>query len=159
MEGGERRQESVGRGLAVLSPASRGVLVHDAARPLTSREDAEKVIRAVREHGAAVLGHPSIDSVKEERKDGVHPGFIARDLVREATWMVQTPQGAAVDLLRRAHREAIRSGRDTTDEAGLLSAIGLKVRLVEGSRTNIKITFPEDLRLAEFILRELKVEG
>jgi 2-C-methyl-D-erythritol 4-phosphate cytidylyltransferase len=148
--GGASRQKSVARGLVSLSAASRGVLVHDAARPLVRAEDVRKVIGAVRQHGAAVLGHPSSDSVKlaeEAAKD-----VVSRDLPRERVWLVQTPQGAAVDLLRRAHVAAKRVGLEGTDEAGLLSALGVPVRLVEGSRRNVKITYPEDLALAEFFL-------
>jgi 2-C-methyl-D-erythritol 4-phosphate cytidylyltransferase len=150
VEGGGSRQESVAQALAALSPSTRGVLVHDAARPLVRAEDVRKVIGAVRQHGAAVLGHPSSDSVKlaeEEAKE-----VVSRDLPRERVWLVQTPQGAAVNLLRRAHEAAKRTGLEGTDEAGLLSALGVPVRLVEGSRRNVKITYPEDLALAEFFL-------
>lgn len=148
VEGGPRRQDSVERGFAALTGGVRWVLVHDAARPLIQPGDIEKVIAGVREAGAAALGHPATDSLKEEEG-----GLIARDLPRRRVWMVQTPQGASVDLLRRAFDEAKRSSREATDEAGLLSAIGVPVRLVEGKRTNIKITFPADLALAEILLK------
>jgi 2-C-methyl-D-erythritol 4-phosphate cytidylyltransferase len=145
--GGARRQDSVERGLEALSPESRWVLVHDAARPLVRTADIEKVIAGMRESGAAALGHPASDSVKEARD-----GLVARDLPRAQVWLVQTPQGGSREILLRAFREAKRAGREATDEAGLLTAIGAPVRLVEGSRSNLKVTFPEDLALAELIL-------
>jgi 2-C-methyl-D-erythritol 4-phosphate cytidylyltransferase len=145
--GGARRQDSVAAGIRALSPAVRSILVHDAARPLVLTSDIRKMVAAIREGGAAVLGHPATDSVKEEGG-----GVVARELPRERIWLVQTPQGARVDLLRRAFEEGERAGIDVTDEVGLLFAAGIPVRLVEGSRTNLKITFPEDLSLGEFLL-------
>jgi 2-C-methyl-D-erythritol 4-phosphate cytidylyltransferase len=145
--GGARRQDSVWAGIRALSGRVRSVLVHDAARPLISAGDIGKVILAIRETGAAVLGYPATDSVKEERD-----GRIARELARERIWLVQTPQGGTVEVLRRAFSEGERAGLEVTDEAGLLFASGAPVRLVEGLRSNLKITFPEDLALAEILL-------
>ncbi len=150
VEGGSRRQDSVWSGLQALSPEARLVLVHDAARPLVHPEDIRRVIEAIRETGAAVIGHPATDSVKAARG-----GRIERSLPREEVWLVQTPQGASAEILRRAFEEGRRSGLDVTDEAGLLHAAGFPVRLVEGRRTNLKITFPEDLEMADFILRKI----
>ena len=147
--GGARRQDSVAAALAALSPEARVVLVHDAARPLIEPTDIRKVIAAIRETGAAVIGHPATDSVKAEKG-----GLVARSLERSEVWLVQTPQGATADVLRRAFAEGQRQRLDVTDEAGLLHAAGFPVRLVEGKRTNIKVTFPEDLALAEFFLRK-----
>jgi 2-C-methyl-D-erythritol 4-phosphate cytidylyltransferase len=145
--GGDRRQDSVWAGIRALSDRVRSILVHDAARPLISAGDIGKVIGAIRETGAAVLGYPATDSVKEERD-----GRIARELARERIWLVQTPQGGTVEVLRRAFSEGERAGIEVTDEAGLLFASGAPVRLVEGCRNNLKITFPEDLALAEILL-------
>ncbi len=145
--GGPRRQDSVWAGVRALSPECGPVLVHDAARPLIHPDDIRKVIAAVREAGAAVLGHPATDSVKEAAG-----GVVVRELPRGAIWLVQTPQGARMDILRRAFEEGGRAGREVTDEVGLLFAAGVAVRLVEGRRTNIKVTFPEDLPLARFFL-------
>ncbi len=150
VSGGSRRQDSVWLGFQALSPRSRWILVHDAARPLIQPEDIQSVIAAVRESGAAVLGHPATDSVKEEKD-----GFVARELHRGQVWAVQTPQAASAELLRRAFEEGRRSGLEVTDEVGLLVSRGTPVRLVEGKRTNIKITFPEDAALAEFLMRRI----
>lgn len=146
--GGPRRQDSVRRGIESLSEATEYVLVHDAARPLVSRDEVLAVLSAVRKTGAAVLGHPSTDSVKEA--DG---GCVARDLPREKIWLVQTPQGARRDLLLSALAEADRAGFTGTDETSFLVRCSHRVALVEGSRDNIKITYPRDLELARFILR------
>jgi len=145
--GGERRQDSVWRGMEALSAGTRWILVHDAARPLILPEDIRHMIAAVREHGAAVIGHPSSDSIRE-----VSGGFISRDLDRERVWAVQTPQGARADKLRRAFRMGIESRLEVTDEVGLLLSSGIPVRLVQGERTNIKVTYPEDLLVAGLIL-------
>jgi 2-C-methyl-D-erythritol 4-phosphate cytidylyltransferase len=153
VRGGARRQDSVAAALAALAPESRVVLVHDAARPLIEPSDIRKVIAAIRETGAAVIGHPATDSVKAEKG-----GLVARSLERSEVWLVQTPQGATAEVLRRAFAEGQRQGLDVTDEAGLLHAAGFPVKLVEGLRTNIKVTFPEDLALAEFFLRSVRKE-
>ncbi|MBI4584170.1 MAG: 2-C-methyl-D-erythritol 4-phosphate cytidylyltransferase [Planctomycetes bacterium] len=145
--GGARRQDSVERGLEALGPACRWALVHDAARPLIRVEEVERLIAVLRQRGAAVIGHPATDSVKEEKD-----GLILRNLPRQRVWLVQTPQAAAVEALRRAAAEARRRGVEGTDEASLLELAGVPVALVEGSRDNIKVTYPEDLALAEFLL-------
>ena len=148
--GGRRRQDSVLEGLWALSGDIGPVLVHDAARPLIHPEDIRNIIAAIRHCGAAVLGFPATDSVKEERE-----GFVARELERSHVWLVQTPQGARAEILRKAFEDGLRSGLEVTDEVGLLHAQGIPVRLVEGRRTNLKITFPEDLPLAAFMLEKI----
>ncbi len=147
--GGPRRQDSVELGLRALTGDVRWALVHDAARPLVGRNDLDRLISAVKRTGAAVLGHPSTDSLKVEEG-----GIVHRDLPRGKIWAVQTPQGASLYLLKRAFAEAKRLRREATDEVGLLTASGIDVELVEGSRANIKVTFPEDLAVAEFLLKK-----
>lgn len=147
LPGGSRRQDSVTAGLDALGSGCAWVLVHDAARALIRREDVLRVLEAVREQGAAAIGYPAVDSVKEERD-----GRVLRNLPRERVWLVQTPQGASAAALRRALDEAARQGRAVTDEAALLEALGETVALVEGPRENIKITYPEDIAMAEHIL-------
>jgi len=144
--GGARRQDSVRRGLDALPPSIRYVLVHDAARPLIEPEAIRRMAAATREHGAAVIGVPSFDSVKR-----VLGGAIVGELPRDEVWTVQTPQSGEVSTLKRAYDAA--GGTEMTDEATALRALGIKVALVEGSRDNVKITRPEDLHLAEAILR------
>ena len=104
-----------------------------------------------RRHGAAAIGYPSVDSVKEESG-----GLIARNLPRREIWLVQTPQAASVELLRRAIQEAELRQFTATDEASILELLKIPIALVPGSRDNIKITYPEDLALAEFFFSQRK---
>ncbi len=148
--GGAHRHDSVRRGLAALGAAVARVLVHDAARPLVLPGDIRRLLDAVAAHGAAALGHPVTDSVREESG-----GRVARSLDRRHVWQVQTPQGARRELLERAYGSldpAAESATEPTDEIALLRGAGVDVTLVEGSRENVKITLPGDLELAEFLL-------
>jgi len=142
--GGAERQESVGRGLRALDPACRIVLVHDAARPLVSAAVVERVIRATRRFGAAMAALRVSDTIKREGQRG----FATETVRREQLWAAQTPQGFRRSLLERAHRQAVQEGVVGTDEASLLERMGKKVRLVEGSPKNLKITTREDFLLA-----------
>jgi 2-C-methyl-D-erythritol 4-phosphate cytidylyltransferase len=151
-EGGPRRQDSVRLGLEALGPCE-WVLVHDGARPLVTTELIERGLAAARETGAAVAAVPVADTVKLAAPDGT----VERTLDRGRLWAAQTPQVFRYDLLLRAHREvttdpstALRAG--FTDDAAMLETLGLPVRLYEGSPANIKVTTPEDLRLAEALL-------
>ncbi len=145
--GGARRQDSVERGVRTLGAESVWAVVHDAARPLIRAPDCERFIAALRGRGAAVMGYPSSDSVKEGRD-----GRVVRSLARETIWLVQTPQGARTATLLAALEEAARRGVVVTDETAALELVGESVTLVEGPRDNIKVTYPEDLALAEFLL-------
>jgi len=143
-EGGPRRQDSVRLGLEALGPCD-WVLVHDGARPLVSAELIERGLAAARETGAAVPAVPVADTVKEAGRDGL----VHRTLDRSRLWAAQTPQVFRHDLLLRAHREV---SAEVTDDAAMLEALGLPVKLFEGSPANIKVTTPGDLRLAEALL-------
>jgi 2-C-methyl-D-erythritol 4-phosphate cytidylyltransferase len=145
--GGERRQDSVRIGLERFWDDLDIALVHDAARPLIRVEDARRVVDAVREHGAAVIGYPATDSIKWEKD-----GLADRDLDRRRVWQVQTPQGASCEHLRAAYT-ALTDDEDKTDEVALLEGIGVQARLVEGSRDNLKVTMPGDDEVAELMLR------
>ena len=147
-EGGPRRQDSVRLGLDALGTCD-WVLVHDGARPLLSAELIERGLAAARETGAAVPAVPLADTVKEAAADGM----VERTLDRSRLWAAQTPQVFRYDLLLRAHREVTAEvTADVTDDAAMLEALGLPVKLFEGSPANIKVTTPEDLRLAEALL-------
>ncbi len=149
--GGPRRQDSVLLGIEALE-LSRYVLVHDAARPLLLQSDVENLLAVIRETGAAVIGHPSADSLKR-----VVDGSIVDEIDRRQVWSVQTPQGAEIERLRRAYA-TVGDDREWTDEASLLRAAGVRVTPVEGSRGNMKITSPGDELLVEAILRA-RAEG
>ncbi len=143
--GGPRRQDSVRLGLETLGPCE-WVAVHDGARPLVTPELILRALEAARDTGAAVPAVPLADTVKEAGPDGL----ARRTLERSGLWAIQTPQVFRYDLLLRAHQEVTA---DVTDDAAMLEALGLPVKLFPGSRTNIKITTPEDLQLAEALLQ------
>jgi 2-C-methyl-D-erythritol 4-phosphate cytidylyltransferase len=143
-EGGPRRQDSVRLGLEALS-GCEWVLVHDGARPLAGAALIERGLEAARETGAAVPAVPIADTVKLAAADGT----VEQTLDRSRLWAVQTPQVFRYDLLLRAHREVTA---EVTDDAAMLEALGLPVKLFEGSGANVKVTTPEDLRLAEALL-------
>jgi len=144
-EGGPRRQDSVRLGLEALG-GCEWVLVHDGARPLVSAGLIERGLAVARETGAAVPAVPLADTVKQAAADGA----VEQTLDRSRLWAAQTPQVFRYDLLLRAHREITA---EVTDDAAMLETLGLPVKLFEGSATNIKVTTPEDLRLAEAIIR------
>lgn len=144
VRGGERRQDSVRLGLDALGPCDY-VAVHDGARPLVGRRLIESGLEAVRETGAAVPALPLADTVKE----GGPGAMVERTVERTRLWAVQTPQFFRYDLLARAHREVTA---DVTDDAAMLEALGLPVRLFPGDRRNIKVTTPEDLGLVRALL-------
>lgn len=148
--GGKERQDSVACGLAACSEGVRIVLVHDAVRPLVSAKSVRDVVTAVRRYGAAVVASPVRDTIKIESES--KPGFYAKTLPRHLLWGVQTPQGFRIEILKKAHQDAARAGYLGTDDASLVERLGQPVRIVEGPPTNIKITTPADIHLAEILL-------
>ena len=154
VEGGEKRQESVSHALAAL-PAGPDdiVLVHDAVRPLIDTATIERTIDAVAETGAAIVGMPAVDTVKQVERTA-HGALVTATIPREFVVLAQTPQGFRYGLLQRAFAEAEADGFVGTDEASLLERAGLSVAVVHGSQVNLKITQPGDLELAEFYLRQ-----
>ena len=142
--GGQRRQDSVRAGLAVL-PACDYVAVHDGARPLLTAELIADGQEAAQRSGAAVPAVRLTDTVKEAGPDGL----VRRTLDRDSLWTVQTPQVFRRDLLEEAHRQ-VRA--DVTDDAAMLEALGHPVQLFTGSSLNLKITTEADLALAEALL-------
>ena len=146
--GGKRRQDSVRCGLDSLPSDVDVVLVHDGARPLVSNEIIARCIKAAERSGAAIAAVPVKDTLK--RADAA--GQIAETVDRETLWQAQTPQAARLSLLLEAYQVA--ENQDVTDEASLLELAGIPVQLVEGSETNIKITRPDDLIIAEKIMQK-----
>jgi len=154
VEGGEKRQESVANALAALpAEADDIVLVHDAVRPLIDAAIIERTIDAVAETGAAIVGLPAVDTIKQVERTA-HGALITATIPREFVVLAQTPQGFRYGLLRRAFAEAQADGFVGTDEASLVERSGLSVAVVHGSQVNLKITQPGDLELAEFYLRQ-----
>jgi 2-C-methyl-D-erythritol 4-phosphate cytidylyltransferase len=152
VEGGDSRQQSVARALAALpAQADDVVLVHDAVRPLIDLATIERTIDAVLEQGAAIVGMPAVDTIKQVERTA-HGAIISSTIPRERVVYAQTPQGARFSLLQRAFDEAAADEFVGTDEASLLERAGVQVAVVPGSARNFKITQPGDLELAEFYL-------
>ncbi len=154
VEGGDKRQESVANALASL-PAEDDdiVLVHDAVRPLIDAATIERTIDAVVEHGAAIVGLPAVDTIKQVERTA-HGALITATIPREFVVLAQTPQGFRYGLLKSAFAEATADGFVGTDEASVVERAGHPVAVVHGSQVNLKITQPGDLELAEFYLRQ-----
>ncbi len=151
--GGDHRQASVANALRTLQANDDDiVLVHDAVRPLIDAATIERTIDAIVKHGAAIVGLPAVDTIKqvERTADGA---IITSTIPRERIVQAQTPQGAGFAVLRRVFDEAEADSFQGTDEASLLERAGLTVSVVAGSPANFKITQPGDLELAEFYLR------
>jgi len=152
VEGGDTRQESVLSALRTLECEDDDiVLVHDAVRPLIEPAVILRVIEAVEKHGAAIVGLPALDTIKqvERTADGA---IITATIPREYIVQAQTPQGFRYGLLRKAFAEAEADGFVGTDEASVVERAGMPVFVVPGSPSNLKITQPGDLELAEFYL-------
>jgi 2-C-methyl-D-erythritol 4-phosphate cytidylyltransferase len=148
VEGGETRQDSVGRGLGALRRALHYIAVHDVARPLTTHALIDRVLTAARRTGAAIPALPVSDSVKE-----VSDGRVSRSVPRERLVAAQTPQIFTSDILRKAHAHARVVRVLATDEASLAEAIGATVAVVEGDERNRKLTVPSDLEILNALLR------
>ena len=148
LAGGQRRQDSVKCGLDSLPADVDVVLVHDGARPLVTSDIIFRCALAAEKSGAAIAAVP----VKDTLKKGDAENRIIETVDRETLWQAQTPQAARVSLLLAAYSAA--GDRDVTDEASLLELAGIPVQLVEGSETNIKITRPDDLIIAEKIMHK-----
>ena len=147
--GGETRRDSVFNGIIAAKDvveADDWLLVHDAARPCLPRRDLEKLVRETRDDEVGgILALPVAETVKRAMKDRIDS---TED--REHLWLAQTPQMFRAGLLAQALR---RAKGTPTDEAAAVEQMGLKPRLVTGSRENLKVTWPEDLAIAESILK------
>ncbi|MDD5093991.1 MAG: 2-C-methyl-D-erythritol 4-phosphate cytidylyltransferase [Dehalococcoidia bacterium] len=143
--GGERRQDSVREGLKRLIGCD-WVVIHDGGRPLVSVDLIERGLVEAKGTGAAIAAVPAKDTIKVATADG----FVQSTLRRETLWVVQTPQVFRFALIEQAHHQ-IRE--DVTDDAMMVEQLGHRVRIYMGSYENIKVTTPDDLALAEMIVR------
>ena len=147
--GGAHRGDSVRAGLSILSADCTVVLVHDAARPFVDRAVIDAIIGIARQGQGAVPAIPLTDTLKEATaKDG---SLIRRTRPRARLWRAQTPQGFPRPVLEEAHARAARYGHRATDDAALVEAMGVPVRLVPDSCRNLKVTTRDDLALAELL--------
>ncbi|CUH97741.1 Bifunctional enzyme IspD/IspF [Propionispora sp. 2/2-37] len=148
--GGSERQYSIANALQVTPAAAAVILVHDAARPLIQPAMISRMIIAAREFKAAGLAVPLKDTVKKIDEEG----FVTETPARRTMWIMQTPQAFDAAILRRAYAQAGRDGFLGTDDASLVERLGVRVKLVEGSYSNVKITTPEDIITAEALLKK-----
>jgi 2-C-methyl-D-erythritol 4-phosphate cytidylyltransferase len=148
--GGSTRQNSVYQGLQALDSETEIVVIHDGVRIFITETMISESIQAAHSYGGAVVAVPVKDTIKRVSENG----FIHETLNREELWVVQTPQTFTYPLIRLAHEKARQDRFSGTDDAVLVERLGVKVKIVPGSYQNIKITTPEDLVLAETILRE-----
>ncbi len=156
VHGGDTRQQSVANALAQVDPSTEIVLVHDAVRPFVTLAQIDRVIAEARARGAAILGIPAIDTVKEVKRASLPEdiALIANTIPRERIVLAQTPQAFSYTLLRDAFRKAEKDGASGSDEAALVERFGHDVYVVLGSERNIKITRPSDMDLARFYLEQ-----
>jgi len=146
--GGVLRSDSVNLALKSLSPSTKYVLVHDAARALATSDLAQRVLNELNSGESAVIPALNVvDTIKEVDRDGYVRNTPDRSVLRA----VQTPQGFAVDVLKRAHE----ASDDATDDAALVEALGIKVKTILGEVRAMKITKPEDIGMALTLLRDL----
>jgi 2-C-methyl-D-erythritol 4-phosphate cytidylyltransferase len=158
VKGGDTRQASVAAALKLVGADTEIVLVHDAVRPFVTREHIARVIEEARKCGAAILGIPAMDTVKEVKRASLPEdvALITATIQRERVVLAQTPQAFATNLLRDAFAKAEADGVNASDEAGLVERLGHDVHVVHGSERNIKITKPADMELAHFYLEREK---
>jgi len=156
VHGGDTRQQSVANALAQVDSTTEIVLVHDAVRPFVTLEQIERVIVEARTRGAAILGIPAIDTVKEVKRASLPQdvALITSTIPRERIVLAQTPQAFQYALIRDAFRSGQKDGVTASDEAGLVERLGHDVYVVQGSDRNLKITRPADMELARFYLAQ-----
>lgn len=149
IEGSTERQFSIYNALSVLSREADLVAVHDAVRPFISHSDIDKCCEACLEFAGAVLGVPAKDTIKKVDKRQI----INETPDRSTLWQAQTPQIFKREIFVEAYENAKKEGFVGTDDASLVERLGYSVKMIEGSRENLKITFPIDLRVAELIIK------
>ncbi len=150
--GGAERQGSVYNGLKAVGRFAGIVVIHDGVRPLVTPDLIANCIMEAHIHGACIVGIPATDTLKQIAS----PGVITATLARSGVWLAQTPQAFNFDLIFKVHQHAAQSGRVATDDAMLLEQCGQTVRIIQGSRINLKITTPEDLELAKALLWKVR---
>ncbi len=151
--GGKRRQDSVLSGLKALDKKTELVLIHDVARPFPDRLLITRVIAEARKCGAAIAGIPVKSTLKKVKGKGQL--LIEKTIDRDGLWEIQTPQVFSKEIILKAYNKF--QGVPVTDDSSLVEKLGHPVRIVKGSISNIKITTPEDLILAEAIAKVFKL--
>jgi 2-C-methyl-D-erythritol 4-phosphate cytidylyltransferase len=149
VEGGKERHETVAKALAQVKAEADFVAVHDAVRPCVTEDMIDRVFAQAEKSGAAILAAPVLSTLKRVGTANV----IENTISREGLWEAQTPQVFRKDWLTEAYSKRDKAGESITDDAQLVEAIGKKVTVVESDLSNMKITSPSDIRLAQAILK------
>lgn len=149
--GGVERQQSVYNGITSYDDFKENdiLIIHDGVRPFIGLAEIEKCIHAAIEYDASITAIPAVDTIKQTGPDN----FIDTTIDRKNIWLAQTPQAFKYKLLITAHNHAIENGITGTDDSSLVEMTGGKVKIIEGQRSNIKITTQEDLIIAEALVR------
>jgi 2-C-methyl-D-erythritol 4-phosphate cytidylyltransferase len=147
--GGAERQDSVYNGLQIIEPDESIVVVHDGVRPFVGPEHIVACIKGAAEFGACILGIPMFDTVKKVNRNNE----ITQTHRRDKLWLAQTPQAFKANLIKKAHQRAKQEGFIGTDDASLVERLGETVKILRGSRKNIKITDSDDLKFAQALLQ------
>jgi 2-C-methyl-D-erythritol 4-phosphate cytidylyltransferase len=150
--GGRLRQDSVRNGIEAIDEPCDIIIIHDAARPFVSPSFIEKSIFLMEMYDAIIPALPVKDTVKIVSKEG----FVVKTLERDSLWNIQTPQTFKYDLISKAYREGMAKKLLGYDDSAFIEYMGKKVKVIEGSPYNIKITTPEDLTIARGILSQMK---
>ncbi|MFH1867857.1 MAG: 2-C-methyl-D-erythritol 4-phosphate cytidylyltransferase, partial [Candidatus Omnitrophota bacterium] len=150
VRGGRKRAQSVFNALLSVSEDADFVLIHDAARPFITQKIIRDTVNAAKRYGASLSAVNVLPTVKEA---GIKGGFVKKTLDRRFLWQAQTPQVIKKDILLSAYKRIGKSFNNFTDEVSLVEAIGGSVKIVKGSYGNIKITKPEDIAIAEALLK------
>lgn len=148
VSGGNRRQESVYNGLQNIDASCRIVAIHDGVRPFVNKERVAATIEGAIKFGACILGVPAAETLKQVDENDI----IVHTLKRDHVWLAQTPQTFRCELIKKAHAKAKEAGYLGTDDAALVERLGQPVKMIRGSRGNIKITHPEDLEMAQCLM-------
>jgi len=150
VSGGAKRQDSVYNSLKTIDANDGIVLIHDGVRPFVKMEHLVACIEGAKQHGACILGIPAFDTIKHVNAKNE----ITHTQQRDTLWLAQTPQTFQLKLIKKAHLAAKQEGFIGTDDASLVERLGEVVKIIPGSRNNIKITDQEDLKLARAILKD-----
>ncbi|MBI5417798.1 2-C-methyl-D-erythritol 4-phosphate cytidylyltransferase [Candidatus Poribacteria bacterium] len=146
--GGKERQDSIYNALNVIPSDTDYVVIHDGARPMVTYEMIESLLAQTFKNGASITAMPVKDTIKETENS-----LVVRTIDREKLVYVQTPQAFAAKIIKEAYAKAYENGFIGTDDAVLVERLGIKIKIVEGSYSNIKVTTPDDISIAEALIK------
>lgn len=157
IEGGQERQDSIYNALKILNSNTQIVLIHDGARPFIDKKLVQKMISEIylsrKEIDGIITGVPVKDTVKEiEYSNNLADIYISKTLNRDSIWAIHTPQVFFFHKLSLAYKKAIEDDFYATDDSALMERYGARIKIIKGSYRNIKVTTPEDIKVAEVLL-------